>query len=66
MNKNKKDLLRLKKITQQSIKCKHCGHTILPGRERGICTHCGYWYYKNEKIEFKYKLLENIKKEVNK
>ena len=62
MNKNKLDKLRLERITKQSIKCKFCGHTILPGKDRGICTHCGHWCYKNEKVEFRYKLLENMKK----
>jgi len=62
-NKKKdKDFRRLEGYTKASIKCKHCGHTILPTREREICTHCGYWVYINDKVEFKYKFQENIKK----
>lgn len=49
-------------ITKRTIKCKNCGHSILPIKERILCTHCGYWVYKNEQVEFRYKTLENIKK----
>lgn len=64
MNSKKKDrdFKRLQRYTKESVKCKNCGHTILPGKDRGICTWCGHWCYKNDKIEFKYKMLENIKK----
>ncbi len=62
MNKNKLDKKRLEHFTKQSVKCK-CGHTVfLNTHERLICTFCGHWVYKNDKIEFKYKMLENIKK----
>lgn len=56
------DFKRLQRYTLASIKCKNCGHTILPGKDRGICTHCGYYVYKNDKIEFKYKLKNVLKK----
>lgn len=49
-------------ISEFTIKCKHCGHTIIPTKDRGICSYCGYWVYKNDKIEFRYKTLERIKK----
>lgn len=52
---------RWTRITKASIKCKTCGHTIIPTRDRGICTYCGHWVYKNDKIEFRYKVLENLK-----
>jgi uncharacterized OB-fold protein len=57
-----KDILRLQKYTLNSIKCKTCGHTILPIVERGICNYCGHWFYRNNKIEFKYKMLESLRK----
>lgn len=44
-------------ITEAKKKCKHCGHTMLLGNsEKKICNNCGYYVYKNNKIEFKHKL----------
>ena len=54
--------LRQKGITDRTIKCKNCGHSIVPMKERIICTHCGRWVYKNDKAEFEYKLKEITKK----
>lgn len=65
MNRNKekdKDFKRLQRYTKASVKCKNCGHTVLVSRERCICSWCGYWVYKNDKIEFQYnfkKILKN-------
>ena len=43
--------------TNQSVKCKHCGHSVLFGfKERIICNHCGHYIYRNSKIEFKHRL----------
>lgn len=60
--KKDEDFRRLQGYNKASIKCKHCGHTILPTRERLICSYCGKWVYRNEKIEFKYKLEQISKK----
>jgi len=49
-----------------SIKCKYCGHSIFMIRERGICTHCGYWNYRDKKTEFKYRTQETLIKEKRK
>lgn len=57
----KADIKRQQNITLASIKCKHCGHSILPTKDRTLCTYCGHWIYKNDKVEFKYKTLEKIK-----
>lgn len=44
--------------------CKHCGHSVIFEQKtkgnRTICTHCGHWIYKNDKEEFKDRLLVNI------
>lgn len=66
--KKKKDLNEKTFIyyMQGSIKCKYSGHSIFMIRERGICTHCGHWNYRNKKTEFKYKTQENIIKEKRK
>lgn len=45
-------------------KCKNCGHSIqFVDLDRIICSHCGLWVYKNDKLEFQYKMKEKIKKE---
>ena len=41
--------------------CPRCGHSILLlKRERDICNICNHWVYKNEKVEFKYKIRERM------
>ena len=53
---------RMNNLSRLNIKCKNCGHTIFPTKDRLICSHCGKWVYRNEKIEFKYKLEQISKK----
>ena len=72
LNVDKKDYLdhslkaiikRQNAFTRLSVYCKHCGHTmVMLNVDRTTCTHCGYWVYKDDKTEFKYKMLENLKK----
>ena len=42
------------------IQCKHCGHKmVLPvWVDKRPCSWCGYYVYRNKKLEFK----ENMKK----
>ena len=58
-----KDTKRFISISKSTVKCK-CGHSILfPDRkDRQICSWCGYWCYKNPKVEFKYKLRNEVLK----
>lgn len=50
-------------LTESKKKCKHCGHTMLLGNsEKKICTNCGFYVFRNSKIEFKYKLQAQMKK----
>ena len=43
-------------------KCK-CGHTIaMPFADRTICSHCRHWVYKNKQVEFRFKMLEEMRK----
>lgn len=56
------DTIRFKKYTAESIKCKNCGHIMFFESDRKLCTFCGCWVYKNEKIEFKYKFNQISKK----
>lgn len=52
---------RLNYITRMNVKCKYCGHTVFPTKDRVICTYCGRWAYRNAKAEFKYKVIENMR-----
>lgn len=50
-------------ITEAKKRCKHCGHTLLLGNsEKKICYHCGHYVYRNNRIEFKDKLLKELKR----
>ena len=48
-------------ITNNTIKCK-CGHSVFFQRNKMICTWCGRFVYKNEKEEFKDKLISQLNK----
>ncbi len=53
----------LELYTASKTKCTHCGHTMNLGRaEKLICTGCGYFIYKNKKVEF----INELKKSINK
>ena len=42
-------------------KCKHCGHSMIFEKvDKMICTHCGNYVYKNDKIEF----MDNLNKKL--
>lgn len=70
MTKYEEDSKLMHTLTECSIKCKHCGHTInLFNADRTICSWCGSFVYKNPKLEFRYKMkiklreVENDRKE---
>lgn len=54
-------------IADIKSKCK-CGHTkVIPVYvDRIICNYCGHWIYRTPKLEFEYKLREEMKKNDNK
>lgn len=57
MGNYKKDKVRLDFYTKNSVKCKHCGHTVFLGKLKfKICSWCGYYVFKNKKIEFNFRL----------
>jgi len=59
---NENDSKIFKDITNNSVKCK-CGHSVLMAKQnKTICTHCGRWVFKNDAEEFKYRLMEKMKK----
>lgn len=64
VKKSLKDIKKLdNEMANQKVKCEHCGHTIvMVDAERTICSHCGYWVYKDEKTKFKFKMKEELRK----
>lgn len=58
-----KDTKLFETLTKVSIKCK-CSHTVVlsPRQEKIMCNWCGRYVYKNEKTEFKYNLLNQMKR----
>lgn len=43
-------------LSNYKVKCK-CGHVlVIVGKDKVICSHCGYYVYKNKKEEFKDKM----------
>lgn len=46
---------------EHKVYCENCGHSVIfynKKTERLICTHCGYWIYKDAKTKLKYKMKE--------
>ena len=57
------DINYFKRIAKSKRVCKNCGHTAYNFKEdRIICSYCGKWIYKNDKIEFRYRMKEGLKK----
>lgn len=61
LNRNSKDSKRISYYTRNSVKCKHCGHTVfMPSEKYKICSWCGHYVFKNEKIEFNFRMGKKI------
>jgi len=63
MNRFKDDLAIEKDIAKHKKYCK-CGHSVVfPNNSKAskiICTHCGYYIYKNKEEEFKDRLFSSM------
>ena len=58
---NKKDTKLFESISKCKVKCE-CEHTIvMPKADRTICSYCGNWIYRTPQIEFRYKMMKNLK-----
>ena len=57
----KEDTRYFDERTKYKVKCK-CGHSVLmhPKLERKICSWCGYYIYREQKVEFKDMLLRRL------
>lgn len=49
-------------LAKYKVKCK-CGHVVILGKDKVICSHCGNWIYRDKRTEFKEKL-ENARKNI--
>ena len=51
-------------ISPYQRQCKNCGRKriVKMGRDRVLCDWCGHYIYKSDEIEFKYKMMEAIRK----
>lgn len=60
MNNFKNDTKMSKERAKYLIYCNRCGHSLVfyPFKHinKKICSYCGYYVYKNNKIEFKERL----------
>lgn len=61
-----KDIEKLEtERTEQARRCK-CGHSITfpktSKKDKVICTHCGRYIFKNDLLEFEYRIKEKSKK----
>ena len=54
-----------KNIDKLKIQCKICGRKVpfVLGEDRKPCGWCGNYIYKNDKVEFKYKMKGAIRNE---
>lgn len=56
----------LNSLTNSTYKCKKCNRSvIITKQDRALCPDCGYWVYKSDALEFKYKLEQEMKKRRN-
>ena len=58
----------LKKLADERAKCrllcKNCGHStnVSHKRDKIVCSYCGHYVFREEKDEFKYRMLERLRK----
>lgn len=64
MRWSKADEIYYSRVSEIKTKCKKCGCTkLLTDRNKKlICHNCGYYIFKDEKEEFKYRLKEQLNK----
>lgn len=54
---------QFKQILNDRIICPNCGHSVLFNRkDKKICEWCKHYVFKNDKVEFEYRLKESMNK----
>lgn len=63
--KRRKDELVASYYQNYMVKCNRCGHTFLMSykEDKKLCTNCGFYYYKDKKLEF-IERLNNARKNI--
>jgi len=60
MNRNNCSKKMHKEVRNNTVYCKHCGHSLAFLNKRAInkiiCSHCGHWIYRNDFAEFQDRL----------
>lgn len=57
------DKIRSEALAPYRVYCKDCGHSmIIAKQEKALCSWCGHWVFKDKKVEFKYRLKEQLLK----
>lgn len=60
---NFKDMEKIAHSRTKARKLCSCGRSLLLGsQDKVICSWCGKYCFKDKETEFKYRLMENIKK----
>lgn len=62
MSLYEEDTRYFKEVDKLKVKCKRCGHTQTIFGNKDICNSCGYYIYRNKKLEFMEQLKVKIKK----
>ena len=52
----------LSAMQKRRIKCKRCGCTrsVRAADNKNVCRNCGYYIFRNDKEEFKYRMKERL------
>lgn len=58
----KKDDEMFKSLSKYRVACKYSHTVSMVKADRLICNHCGNWIYRTPELEFRYKVLEEMKK----
>ena len=62
MSQFEEDTRYFDEIEKLKVKCNKCGHIQTVFGDKDICNNCGYYIYRNKKLEF----LEQVKTKIKK
>ena len=59
----KEDDILLNSLRDATVKCKKCGRSVVIARKnKALCPDCGYYVFRDDKEEFKQRLMEKLGK----
>lgn len=61
---NYNEMIKLQNVRiKNRILCPTCGHSVLFNRkDKVICRWCNHYVFKNKKVEFEYRIKEQLNK----